>query len=492
MTVLTEPRLELLRRRLAAAGIAADRQVAAAPAAPAEPGAFGVAERRMWKIYRLDPDSVSHNIPLVLEFGAGYTLDALRASLELLVRKAAVLDSVVAEDADGVPRRVPAGTEGRWAEPGAIWEWGAIPDPAEAGPAAAAGARHPGTTVDGAPLAADLAATVELFARTPFRLTEEPPLRARLIARPDGGVTLILVVHHLAVDDTSWPLLLGTLVSGVWPEQAGDAVHALAAPSVADALRHAERTWAAPGVRYPLSGALPEIGAAESWLAPMDDGDGARLARPIDPADVTALEQVARRVGATANAVLIAVCALGVYALTGAADHVLLVPADNRQPGDTPDRVGYSGNIVPMRFAVDPEASTEDALRQAVAVVYRSMEFAAVDYGAVLTALRQSGGRFPVAEIMASVRNAPLRNIPVPPGAQVSCAAVFTGIAPYPLTLAFEMGADGGVHLEVDHQLAVVDTAAAERAARVLAALVHRLPAALATPVAALAREVTA
>lgn len=132
-----------------------------------------------------------------------------------------------------------------------------------------------------------------------------------------------------------------------------------------------------------------------------------------------------------------------------------------------------------MRFTFVPGVSVKDALRAAVASVYESMEFSSIDYGTVLTALRAAGGRFPVAEIMASVRNAPLRDIPIPDGARVTCESVFNGVGNYPLTLAFEIGEDARIHLEVDYQPEVVDDALARRATQVVAALVKRVPLAL-------------
>ncbi|WP_282776807.1 condensation domain-containing protein [Nocardia sp. CC201C] len=517
MTTLTDARLELLRRRLAAAGVAANRSPApeATPAPELPDGALRTAERRMWKIYELDPNSVSHNIGLILDFEGGYTLDGVIASFETMVRNGGVLGSVVATE-DGVPRRVPARVDGRWVEPGAVWEWGTVPERAgtrrEGNGAtetrrgdAAAGTDQ--ANEESAPaqrevqtLAApghgaserrrdEIAAVAEVLTRTPFDLTVEPPLRARIYAGAGERVTLVLVVHHLAVDDTSWPLLLGTLTTGAWPAET-DRPNRSNAPVTTDeverALRHAQDTWAAEGIRFPLSGELPAISAAESWLSPMDESPGARFERPLERAAVAALEGVAREVGSTSNALLIAICAVTVYALTDAADHVLLVPADNRRQGESPDTVGYSGNIVPMRFAFAPDATVRAALRDAVSVVYRSMEFTGVDYGTVLTALRAAGGRFPVAEIMASVRNAPLRGIPIPDGRRVDCASVFHGVGNYPLTLAFELGADDGVHLEVDHQPEAVDAARAHRAAAMATALVARIPGALDRPLAEL------
>ncbi len=487
-TNLGDVRMQLLRRRLVAAGLAADRP-AAPPAATA--AGLGAAERRMWKIYELDPASISHNIGLVLTFTGGYTAAAVAAAFELMVRRAEVLGSVVAVGADGAPHRVrPAPRSphpepaGRWLVPNEVWAWGNGPVGADE------------STVDD-PVA---------LARAAFDLGREPPIRARIGPGADGSVRLTMVLHHLAVDDTSWPLLLGTLASGVWPGPSapGGAVEPVpggaAEPvpggavepvpggtAVGRALRHATDTWAAADVRYPLSGQLPADSATESWLAPLVDRPGIRLLRPVATDDVDALGRVAQEIGATRNALLIAVCAVGVHALTGSTDHVLLVPVDNRRPGETPDRVGYCGNIVPIRFVVDPAATIRDTLRDAVSAIYRAMEFATVDYGAVLTALRQAGGRFPVAEVMASVRNAPLRGIPAPPGRRVNCETVFNGVGNYPLTFAFEIAPDDGVHLEFDYQPEVVTELLAESAVEVISELVQRIPDSLELVVAELA-----
>ncbi|MGV9410517.1 condensation domain-containing protein [Nocardia sp. NPDC003693] len=464
----TAARLELLKQRLAAAGLTAEVAAPAPSAGPAAPeGALGVAERRMWKIYGFDPESLSHNIGLVLDFEGGYGLDEVIASFETMVERAAVLGSLITVAEDGTPRRVRTAIAGRWAEPGVTWEWGTIPAAAQDD--------------------SDIRSAADTFTKSPFDLTREPPLRARITRGADDRVTLALVVHHLAVDDTSWPLLLGTLVSGAWPESDDRPVRSTAPVTqddVARALEHARNTWAAEGIRFPLDGTLPEISPEQSWLSPMDESAGIRFERPVPGADIAALETVAREVGATQNALLIGVCALGVYALTGEADHVLLIPADNRRQGEGPATVGYTGNIVPMRFRFDPNSTVREALSTAASVVYGSMEFAGVDYGTVLTALRGAGGRFPVAEIMASVRNAPLRGIPVPPDRTVTCESVFHGIGNYPLTLAFELGADDSVHLEIDHQPGPVDDARAQRAADITTALVARIPGALDRPLA--------
>lgn len=471
MTVLTDARLTLLRRRLErvdAQSASPARRTTATPV-PAAHGELGVAERRMWKIYELDPESVSHNIGLVLEFGGERTVDEVIDAAELLVERFDVLRSVIDVDADGAPHRIPVVCEGRRDPARAVWSWGFDPS---------------GTNTEDAD---DIETIATALTRTAFDLRAEPPLRLRVSGR-DGQVTLILVVHHLAVDDTSWPLLLGTLVSGRWAgDVAVDARPADPAPDTATAaaeaaVRHALDTWAAEGIRHPFSGELPEQSPADSWLSPMDDRDGVKTSAPVAGDSLAALAAVARTVGATPNAVLIAICSLAAYALTGAADHVLVVPADNRRRSQSPDRIGYCGNIVPMRFRIDPHATVGQSLRDAGSVIYRAMEHSGTDFGPILTAIHRSGGRFPVMEIMASVRPAPLRGIPQPADGPVTCRSVFNGIANYPLSIAFEAD-DHTTHVEIDHQPDVVGEDIADRAPAVVTGLVDLVPQSLGSTV---------
>ncbi|MFT3716338.1 MAG: peptide synthetase [Gordonia sp. (in: high G+C Gram-positive bacteria)] len=442
MTDTLDARRELLRRRLA-------RQAGSAPTtapAPSADDGLGVAERRMWRIHALDPGSVSHNITLVLDCD-GVPASRLVAGVEAVVANAEALGSTIAVDEQGTPRRIPTTVAGRWIEPGRRWSLGSGPDGDDPDAVAAA------------------------LARTPFDLTREAPIRARVI-----GDTAVLSFHHLAVDDTSWPLLLGSVLAGRWTGAvAAGAAEGPAAGSLAAAVDHARATWAADDMRFPLSGERPATTPEDSWLAPLDEAPGTHLRRALDTADLAAFTAVAPEAGGTGNAALIVLIALTVTAATGAADHVLLVPADNRRADQTPDRVGYCGNIVPIRFSFDPACTVGDALRTGCAAVYRALAHSAVDFGPVLTELRTAGGRFPVVEVLASVRNAPMRGVPVPAGGAVAYRSVCSGIAPYPLSLAIEIGDRDDAHLEVDVQ-PVPGPAFAARAADTLCDLLRAVP----------------
>ncbi|GAC70648.1 condensation domain-containing protein [Gordonia soli] len=476
MSILNDAQLEAMRRRLADAGIEVEPQTAdtaqAAPEPVATDGRLGIPERRMWKIYQLDPESDAHNFAVHLEFGDTYSIQTVVASTQRLLASSQVLGSVIEVDDDGTPRRRAEQFDGRWVVPDRVWEWGVIR--AEASATA--------SVSDDRPIAEAVAEAAATLAKTPFRLAEEPAGRIRVIAH-DGGVSLILVLHHLAGDETILPPVLRVLVSdgsddGEVDWSGGTAVDAPANPAARTdaAIAHAKSTWAGSDIRYPLSGNLPDTTPEDSWFSVMGEGPGSRILAPIPDDRVARLVAFAREVGATPNALFVVLSALTVSALTDVDDFVLLVPADNRRPEETVDRVGYSGNIIPMRFTFDRTEQTDAAVRKAVSTVYEAMEYSSVDYGTILTALRNSGGRFPVAEVMTLVKNAPLRGVALPDGAHVTCEAIFKDVVHYPLSVSFEFDEHDQVHLEVEYRTDVLDDDYAARTVRVVEDLVAALP----------------
>lgn len=469
MSILNDAQRDMMRRRLAAAGIDAPADdTAVPPTSVAADGSLGIAERRMWKIYEIDPESDAHNFAVHLTFGAPYTIDRIVASTEAIIASSEVIGSVIEVTDDG-PRRRPAPRQGRWIEPGRVWEFGDI--------------------------AADIDASAQVVAQAPFELTREQPWRVRIRSLDDGSVSMVLVIHHIGGDETILPPVLTALVSGEAASWSGGGTavdpSTRAGVHAAAAVRHAQATWAADGVRYPLSGELPSTTPQQSWVSVMGEGRGAVLHRRLPDDVVARLVGFAREVDATANSLLVVVSALTVSAVTGADDFVILVPADNRAPAETVDRVGYSGNIVPVRFTFDRTATVGDSVRSAVSTVFESMEHSSVDYGTILTALRGGGGRFPVAEIMTLVKNAPLRGVPVPNGAQVTCGTVFKDVVHYPLSVSFEFDEHDAVHLELEYRTDVLDDPYARRVADVVDSVATRLPESADVPLGRLLGSIT-
>lgn len=133
----------------------------------------------LWFIHQMDPAGPAYNIPLAFDLTGPLDVPALRAALEALVARHDILRTVYAERGDELVQRTLASLA-----PDAFWEQRTWPGGNGAGKDALDAMRA---------LAAEEAAR-------PFRLGQEPPLRARLWSFQHDRHLLTLVFHHIAID----------------------------------------------------------------------------------------------------------------------------------------------------------------------------------------------------------------------------------------------------------------------------------------------------
>ncbi|MFJ6775155.1 amino acid adenylation domain-containing protein, partial [Kitasatospora sp. NPDC091257] len=131
------------------------------------------AQRRLWFLHRMDGAAATYHIPLALQLTGTLDRAALDEALADVVARHESLRTVFPE-VGGVPCQ-------------------RVLDPAEARPRAGS------TEVSQAELHHRLAE----FARRPFDLAAEPPLRAELFAVAPDEHVLLLVMHHIAGDGWS-------------------------------------------------------------------------------------------------------------------------------------------------------------------------------------------------------------------------------------------------------------------------------------------------
>ncbi|MFF0745873.1 non-ribosomal peptide synthase/polyketide synthase [Streptomyces sp. NPDC004111] len=142
------------------------------------------AQQRLWLLDRLTGPSGTYNIPVALQLTGALDADVLREALGDVVRRHESLRTLI-EDPDNT------GTGARLR---------ILPDAAVDLPVLPV---HPG----------DLAARIDEGAAAGFDLTTEVPLRARLFATGPQEHVLLLVVHHIAGDGTSMPVLARDLAA---------------------------------------------------------------------------------------------------------------------------------------------------------------------------------------------------------------------------------------------------------------------------------------
>ncbi|MFB7544353.1 amino acid adenylation domain-containing protein [Streptomyces zaomyceticus] len=187
------PTVAALARALDTAGAARPALEPARPRPERVPASF--AQRRLWFLHRFEGPSPTYNIPFAMKLTGDLDPAALRAALADVAERHEALRTVFAEDAEG-PYQI-------------------VRDSADARPELT---HVPGT------LAADrIDAELAAAAAHPFALDRELPLRAWLFGTGPGEYVLLLLVHHIAGDGWSVPLLARDLVTAYAARHAGDA-----------------------------------------------------------------------------------------------------------------------------------------------------------------------------------------------------------------------------------------------------------------------------
>ncbi|MEU4794391.1 amino acid adenylation domain-containing protein [Streptomyces sp. NPDC023327] len=176
------PTVAALGRALAESGGARAALRAADPRPERVPASF--AQRRLWFLHRFEGPSPTYNIPFALRLTGDLDQAALRAALRDVADRHEALRTVFAEDAEGPYQIVLDGERAR-----------------------------PELTVEPSVSAADLPGRLAATAGHAFDLATEVPLRAWLFGTGEREHVLLLLVHHIAGDGWSVPLLARDLTA---------------------------------------------------------------------------------------------------------------------------------------------------------------------------------------------------------------------------------------------------------------------------------------
>ncbi|MEV6426118.1 condensation domain-containing protein, partial [Streptomyces sp. NPDC051662] len=136
------------------------------------------AQERLWFLYRFEGPAATYNLPLVLQLSGRLDGEALCAALADVVARHEPLRTVFAEDAEGPYQRQLDDT-------------------------------RPGLTVVSLTgvTDAEVRGRIDAAARTGFDLAAEPPLRVTLFETAEDEHALLLLLHHIAGDGWSLPVL---------------------------------------------------------------------------------------------------------------------------------------------------------------------------------------------------------------------------------------------------------------------------------------------
>lgn len=350
---------------------------------------LSAAQSRMWLANRRDTDTDGYLMPIALRITGDLDIDALQIAIDTLVDTHETLRTCYPTDDSGTPYQLvrPAGTAPQVH----------IED--------LTGAQEP--------MLADVVAHETIRG---FDLTDEVPLRVRLLALADREHLLLLVFHHIAVDGSSFAVLAEDLVTayrsaGVLParrvqyvdyarwqrEVLGDRDDPTS--RLARSLTFWQRRLAdAPDILD-----LPVDRARSAEQIP-STGTARRTVPDRTMAGVAALADQHRT---TAFTVWHTAFAVALARWTGADDIVVATPVSGRDDPALESLIGMFVNTVPIRTVVDSAATFTDLLADADRAIVADLDHRDTPYEDIVEHLNptRTEGFSPLSQVLLAFQN---------------------------------------------------------------------------------------
>ncbi|MFD9572141.1 amino acid adenylation domain-containing protein [Streptomyces sp. NPDC059982] len=475
MTAPTAPtqeelRAELLRQRLAGrAGRTPGRRPARTGIPRADrdaPLALSAGQRQLWFLHQLDPDSPEYLLPLAHRLRGPLDENALRRSFDALAARHEILRTRYLLDG-GEPRQVI--------------------DPA--GPVDYAVSEVTG--VDEAGRDAAAAAFTRARATEVFDLAAEAPLRVRLLRLAADDHVLVVVMHHIACDALTRPLILADLAAcyraagavtgpldGVLPEPAVQYADYAAWLNARQSGPNAEAAldwW-----RGQLAGTEP-LGLPTDRPRPSVRGWEGAVAEFDVAAPVAArLRTLAEQEGATLFMVLLSAyqALLGRYC--GKRDVAVGTAVSGRTRPELQQMAGYAYNSLVLRGRWQGDPAFRELLAANRTTVLDAFDHQDTPFDRIADELEPERdlSTTPLFQVMFDLASGHGSDSPDLPGLTVTPVAASGRIARFDLTLHLAERPDGSLHGALEYATDLFEEATAERItghyAALLAAVAER------------------
>ncbi|MFB7181090.1 amino acid adenylation domain-containing protein [Streptomyces sp. NPDC056257] len=446
---------ELLRERITLAGLRRRAATGAGPAGGALPrrpdparAPVSGGQRRLWLMEQLYPRLSAYNVVSAVRVAGGLDAARLREALALVVRRHESLRTSLVSDGSDPYQAVAEHVE----------------PPLET------------LLVDGALTGERCRALAAEAAARPLPVDRAPLLRVVYARGGDGDGLLVAVLHHAIADQRSVDVFLGELAAayGGFPpadepphfgdllvDRAGREDPAEREAHLAywvDRLRDAPRTHGLPFQARRPAVTTFEGGAVDSALS---------------GADALALDGVARRLGVTPVAVVLAAFSTVLTSWSGQEEIVVGVPWSSRDGGPSEDVIGFLVDTLPVRVGVAAAESFSALVRQVSDTMIDAHGHAGADFEEIVRALGlpRNLSRNPLYQIWFNdlTHAAPAPAFDGVPAAPVEPAT--TGSL-FDLGLYLHRDGDAGYRLQLVHARDVFD---AETAGHLLGQVVRLL-----------------
>ena len=344
-------------------------------------------QTEMWTAAAMSHEAnCSYNQCFALTFHGPLRVESLRAALDKVVVRHDALRAVIAPDGTGLEVRPPF----------------SVPMPLV-----------DLSELDPANREREIEALVEQEGETPFDLAEGPLIRAFVVREAADRHRFVLTVHHIVCDGWSSSVLfsdLGTLYAadcvGI-PAQLEpaasfrDYVTEQTSPDHVAAASDDEAYWAAqystgaPVLDLPLAGARP---GTKTYRM------GQEILR-IDQELYAAIKMAGAKSGATLFATLLAAYEVLLHRLSGQSDFVVGIPFAGQAQLENPALVAHCVSTVPLRAALDPEATFVEHLRTVRQELVAAQDHSRATFGSVVRRLRipRDASRTPLVAVTFNI-----------------------------------------------------------------------------------------
>ncbi|WP_430333760.1 non-ribosomal peptide synthase/polyketide synthase [Rhodococcus sp. ACT016] len=465
--------VEALAARLRS--VTGDSRQALAPRPRPERIPLSLAQRRMWFLNRLEPESAVNNIPIAVRLSGELDVEALRGAVMDVVARHESLRTRYPEDG-GVGYQLVLPVEE------ALADWDLGPEQVR---------------VD------DVRDRVLSIASTQFDVTSEAPLRVRLYELSPTEYVLAVVVHHISSDGVSMgPLIRDVMTaytarsaktSPMWgPLAVQYADYALwqhdslgdegdPASMIAKQIDY----W-----RAQLAGIPDQLDLPTDHARPAQQSyAGANVGADVDAGTHRSLVELGRTHGASSFMVMHAALAVLLARLSRSQDIVVGTPIAGRGEAALDDLVGMFVNTLALRVQVDPAESFTDLLARVRSTDLDAYAHDDLPFERLVEVLNpvRSASRHPLFQVGFSFQNMRIGTLELP-GLAVEPVDVETELAKFDLhvTIVDNTDADGNpadfaVQFTYATDLFTEDTA--QRFAQMYARILRAVAADASTPV---------
>ena len=402
---------ELIRRKpelISAVGASTVGPIRTTTEDDAAPLSF--AQERLWIFDRLEPGSTTYNTQLLLELEGELDRTALSRSLDEVVRRHEPLRTTF-QDGDGGPVQVVS-------------------------PAAPVDLRVVDlTTVPPSQRDEEARRVLSVERNTPFRLDEDPLLRATLLRKSADSHVLLLATHHIVADGSSLIVLVRELTELYGAFVRGEAASLPALPIRFSDYAHWEREWldgaaAAELVSYwrdRLGGELPVLDLPTDRIRPpVQTFRGGAIGGLVDTDTAERLRRLAQQAGATLFTLLLAAFKAMLYRHCGQEDVLVGAAVQGRERPETRDLIGMFVNTVAIRSDLSGQPTFRQLLGRVRASVLGALAHRELPFEKVVEVLNppRDRSRSPVFQVLFNTFNVEAPEEILLPGLRVSAPDV--------------------------------------------------------------------